>query len=231
MKSYAFPTHLIYDAMGAPPIDAAPADGICCLCGSVLGEWERKRFIKEGFTNQDQLRASDSQAVCSACAVCLDEPKMRTSSWIAVPCGLRWLKRDDFWSLLFSRIPTPFVLYFTTSFKKHGSFKALINYSSDEFYVQFEETGITFRPEQWREPARTIQALYSVAPTEQWKKQPRTWFTKEEIRTGNYRQHRIREYGLDRWHEMETIISPLRPSPVFGMLVHAVNQRGGDLNA
>lgn len=24
MKPYAFPTHLIYDGMGAPPIDAAP---------------------------------------------------------------------------------------------------------------------------------------------------------------------------------------------------------------
>jgi len=40
-------------------------------------------------------------------------------------------------------------------------------------------------------------------------------FTKDEIKSGNYQSHRIKEFGLERWEQSEEIVAPVRKSSLF----------------
>jgi hypothetical protein len=218
-------TEHIYNSLGRPDISSDECLGPCCLCGGE-GTLDRKAFIKEGFTNYDYLLALDSPAICQACAACLSERNLRARSWVALPAGLILIKRENIWGWLFGMQSQsiPFAMYVTTSHKKHGSFKARVNHSWGCFYVQFEEIGVEFCPDELREPAPIIQEMYAAAPGEDRKKQPQSNFTKNEIRTGEYKQYRIMSYGFEKWRDQETVLSRYRGTPVWGLLIFALNQ-------
>jgi CRISPR type IV-associated protein Csf1 len=182
-------------------------------------------FIKSGFTNLDYLKAPGSPAICPSCAYVFTEPRLRQSSWLVNNEKMVWLKREDVWGVLLGSTPKiPFAMYVTTSWKKHGSFKARVNHDCNRFYVQFEETGVIFDRERWTAPARLMNLLYSIPKGEEEKKQPRSLFTKEMIRTGIYDQRRIRAFGMEELLEIEAILDPIRKQPAFGLLVYALNQ-------
>lgn len=219
------PQQLIYRALGAPQIEAAEVAGACCLCGSTDGRYDRKPFIKEGFTNLDQLKAADSQSICPACASMFTLPKLRQSSWIATGGEMIWLRREDIWDYLWTPPRPPFAMYATTSYKKHGSFKTRVNYSSNRFYVQFEEVGVILQPGSLRRVADTLELLYSVPLSEEAKGQPVSFFTKDEIMHGDYNQGRIRRFGIVALAEAEAVIRPVRSAPAFGLLMFALNKK------
>ena len=219
------PQQLIYKAFGAPPIEAAEAVGACCLCGAADAKYDRKPFIKEGFTNLDRLMAPNSPAICDACAYMFVLPRLRQSSWLATASEMVWLKREDIWDVLWTPPRPPFAVYVTTSYKKHGSFKTRVNHSHQSYYIQFEETGITFRREQLRRVADTMEMLYSVPAEEESKANPISFFTKDEILSGRYNQGRIRRYGIVAFVEAEAILRAARGAPPFGLLVYALNKK------
>ena len=61
----------------------------------------------------------------------------------------------------------------------------------------FEEVGVMFDRPEWIERSQLMELLYSVPVSEQAKKQPRSFFTKEQIKTGNYEHSRIRQFGME----------------------------------
>lgn len=219
------PQQLVYRSLGNPTVEAAECLGVCCLCGSIDGRYDRKPFIKEGFTNLDYLRAADSSSICPACASMFTLPKLRQSSWIASGGDMIWLKREHIWDHLWSPPEPPFAMYVTTSYKKHGSFKSRVNYSADRFFVQFEEVGISFSRKDLRQVADALELLYSVPLQDESKAQPISFFSKNEIAHGNYNQGRIRRFGIVALTEAEAVIRPVRSTPAFGLLMFALNKK------
>lgn len=219
------PQQLIYKALDTPEIEAAEAAGACCLCGAANAKLDRKPFIKEGFTNLDRLMAPESPAICEACAYMFVLPKLRQSSWAATESHMIWLRREDLWDLLWSPPAPPFALYVTTSYKKHGSFKTRVNHSQKSYYIQFEEIGVTFLPQQLRRLADTMEMLYSVPAQDEGKANPISFFTKDEIHSGRYNQGRIKRYGITAFAEAEAILRAQRDTPAFGLLVYALNKK------
>lgn len=169
--------------------------------------------------------APNSPAICAACAYMFVLPKLRQSSWIATATDMVWLKREDIWDLLWGPPRPPFAAYVTTSYKKHGSFKTRVNHSHQSYYIQFEETGVTFRPQQLRRVADTMETLYSIPAQEETKANPISFFTKDEILSGSYNQGRIRRYGITAFVDAEAILRPARDTPAFGLLVFALNKK------
>ena len=221
------PQDLIYSAFGRPTFDHHTAEGRCCLCGIHEGVYDRKRSIKTGFTDFAYLKAPESQAICPACASVFTEPLLKRKSWIVFPDRIEYLPRDVLWTLLFGwrSDETPFAIYITTSWKKHGSFKTRINYSWTKYYVQFEQVGLEFEPALWRAVGQTMELFYSIPKQEEHKKQPKSFFTKDQIRTGVYPQYRVRAFGLKAFEEAEGLLAPVRTQSAFPMLVFALNQQ------
>lgn len=219
------PQELIYRALGKPDVTAGASSGHCCLCGAPNGSLDRKPFVKDGFTNLDRLAAPDSPAICPPCAYIFVNPKLRQSSWIMTEERAIWLKREDIWHYLFDECPAPpTVWYVTTSYKKHGSFKSRVNYSKACTYIQYEETGVSFRHDYWRPVADAVQLLYSVPKEDEGKANPRTFFTKDEILHDTFSQPHIRAFGVDEFMALSGLLRQYRPQPGFGLVVYAANR-------
>lgn len=221
------PTEIIHRGLGAPKYEGgAEVSGLCCVCGATGTLAADKNIIKMGFTDWDYL-SQPYTAVCEPCAVCLTEPKLRRSSFLANPEQVLWLGREDIWDVLFHDKPPltpPFVMYVTTSWKKHGSIKTRTNNNWESFCVQFEELGVVVEPASLTKLSKALGVFYSVPPEHAHKKQPSTYFTKDQIRTGIYPVHRIQETGLDTFFQNERIIQNYRRTPVFGLLLWALNR-------
>jgi hypothetical protein len=195
-------SQLIYGQ--AMPETAQP----CALCAQPFAD--RPLKVSEAFTNWDRLREPGSKLACPACAACLATPKLRWGSWVATTAGVRYLDRPAISEALFAPPEPPFVLYVTTSFKKHGFFKARLNLGRERFYVQFEELGVDFEPGRWMAAWEALWDLYSHG------------FSKRELLHGGYNQRKVRLFGRDDWWAYEERLRPWRVGPAFGLLVHAL---------
>jgi len=206
-------TELIYRAAGSPPIETEPADGICAVCGKEISEGiPIKRVVSSSFTDWNFLADMTASYVCAACTWCIKEPKMRRSQYIATENELLYFKREDIEKYFFEPPEPPFVFFVTSSYKKHGSFRARVNDSRHLFYIQFEDRQILFSPNKYRELFNTMKRMYSV-------------FNKmKEIAKGDYIQKRVMSYGLPNWRADEEILKQYRGSQVFELLLYALNK-------
>lgn len=218
-------TQFIYDSLGSPEIAGKPLSGQCCMCGSGNGELASKDFLKSSFTNWDVLKSPESQTICPACAGCLSINPLRKSSWVATCTELRYLKREEMSTAIFGELPFPNAIYITTSYKKHGSFKTRINHMAEKIYIQFEETGVLLNREEAKKILGIIELLYSIPQCEDQKKQPKSFFTKDEILHGNYAMHRMRAFGTGELAEIETALRAHRGSPQFSLLIYIANKK------
>jgi hypothetical protein len=195
-------SQLIY---GQPMADTGQP---CALCAQPLASEPLK--VSDAFTNFDRLRFPGSDLVCPACAWCLRTPQLRRGSWIASMEGLRYLQRPAISGALFNPPEPPFAIYVTTSFKKHGFFKARVNLSRACFYVQFEEVGVEFEPPRWTAVGEALWNLYAAG------------FSKRELLHGDYNQRKVRLFGREAWWAFEELLRPRRPESAFGLLVHSL---------
>jgi len=206
-------TELIYYAACSPAIDTEPADGICAVCGRGISEGVPiKKVVSSSFTDWNFLADMTASHVCAACTWCIKEPKMRRSQYIATENELIFFKREDIEAYLFDPPEPPFVFFVTSSYKKHGSFRARVNDSRHLFYIQFEDRQILFSPNKYRELFNTMKRVYTV-------------FNKmKEIAKGDYIQKRVRDYGIQKWRKDEEILKQHRGSQVFELLLYALNK-------
>jgi CRISPR type IV-associated protein Csf1 len=206
-------TELIYHAAGSPPVDTVTAEGVCAVCAAAITEGiPIKKVVSGNFSDWNVLADMAASHVCKACKWCIKEPKMRRSQYIATEQELIYFKRDDIEKYLFTPPEPPFVFFVTSSYKKHGSFRARVNDSRKLFYVQFEDKQILFSPNKYKEVFELMKRMYLI-------------FNKVmEIGKGQYIHKRVFEYGLSNWKRDEAILEQYRGSLVFELLLYALNK-------
>lgn len=208
-------TELIYTAAQYPELafELENTSGVCAVCGSEIFEGiPIKKVVSNAFTDWNSLADISSPYVCKACAWCIKEPKMRRSQYIATTKHLIYFKREDIEKYLFTPPQQPFVLFVTASYKKHGSFKAKVNNSTNLFYVQFEDQSVLFSPNKYKNLWDVMNRMYVV-------------FNKtQEIGKGIYIQKRVREYGIEQWKLDEELLARHRSSQQFELLLYALNK-------
>lgn len=224
------PQELIWLALGKPEpqkMKKQAKESWCALCGMQKGTIRKGDILGSGFTNWDKTRRPESESVCVHCWACLRSEharQLRSSNWIATPGGMQFFKRNEIASHLFGSKEIPFCFYVTTSFKKLGTVKVELQTNPGKFLVQFEEIPVFFDAADHKPIFDIITLFYSIPKEEEQKKQPKSFFTKAEIETGNYKPHRIREFGIEDWHEFENVLQKWRGSSVFPLLIFAANQ-------
>ena len=173
-----------------PPLEDVK-DRVCWLCG---GETDGKglpvkKAIKSKFTDHPFARAQGSSSVCSGCVFCLSARELRNYSILATD-KLFHPMRAEWRQILVSPPVPPFVMCLAVSGQKHLTFKAPVNLERERYVVMLEERPVGVVPYELEQLVVLVEALYA-------------WFTKDEILTGRYGQHRIKECGLARWEQLE----------------------------
>ena len=208
------PTHLIYHAAHFPPIEnVEKVNSRCMVCGCKMKEGTSyKKVVSDAFTNWDLMEDLAGTHVCKACTWCIRNPQLRRSSWIAIKEDILFFKRDLIEKHLFNPPEPPFVFFVTASYKKHGSFRAKVNDSKRQFYVQFEDQRILFSPTRYQDLYDLMNKMYQ------------TFNKTEEIGKGLYIQKRVQAYGVETWRQDEEVLRQFRGSQVFELLCYALNK-------
>jgi len=200
------------------------SSGKCVFCGVHDGRINKKHVFSEGFTNWDRAKNLSGTHVCISCSNVLTHRPLRISSWVCDKDGIKFMKREGIAEQLFAPHKPPFIFYVTTSFKKIGQCKVRFSYDPENFYVQFEETQVEVDLKKIAPLWEILKKFYSIPKDEETKAQPKSFFTKEEIETGEYMPYRIVEYGLDEWKEKEIIVQEYRHSGILALLLYILNR-------
>lgn len=196
-----------------PPLQAVE-DDICWLCGGETGGRgiPTKKGIKDTFTDHPWARGQGSKSLCAGCTFCLGNRNLRNYSILATADGLRHPGRADWREILLHPPEPPFVACLAVSGQKHLSFKAPVNLSREVFTVALEEQMVEIVPAKLAACLEAVENLY-------------LYFTKDEIATGRYSQHRIQECGLARWQELETAVEPWRGTRLFELALFVAQKQ------
>lgn len=198
-----------------PPLESVP-DSTCWLCGGEIDNGRgmpTKKAIKPTFTDHPYARGHGSSSVCAGCAFCLSTRELRNYSILATGGGaLLHPSRAEWNDILCNPPEPPFVMCLAVSGQKHLSFKAPVNLDRDHYALLLEEREIFASPDRVKQVISTVEALYS-------------YFTKDEIATGRYSQHRIRECGIARWERLESGVAEWRGRPLFDLALFVAQKK------
>jgi len=189
--------------------------GDCWLCGCRTNKGHpKKKIIKPTFTDHDLANLPWSEVVCEHCAWALSYRELRNYSILATGERLYHPSRAEIKETLLKPPEPPFLLAVAESGQRWLHFKAKVNLSNKRFLVRLDNFDVIVNPEQFKTLLEPIEELYQT-------------FTKAEIESGNYQSHRIREFGMERWERIESIIEPARKSSLFQLAIF-VAQRSAE---
>lgn len=151
----------------------------CWLCGgSTNGRgWRREDWLKPTFTNHNQARRLDSDAVCEWCvAMSSKEPwetyvrahpamglktghavSWRFYSHVFTEHGHRCPTRPEWPGILMEPPAPPFLLVLTTSGQKHLIFRSRVSHDRESYWLQFEEDALLLQRDCMRSCIETIE--------------------------------------------------------------------------
>lgn len=186
------------------------AEKRCKICGETATKYfNSKKIISEKFNDLDACKCKVSDVICVYCATCIKDASLRRSCFYADNEKLIFFKKNDIENLIFNLpVSPPFVFCFTQSFKKHNSFKAKINYSSDKYYIESEGKRFKFE-------TRKMEQLYNVIKQAYFD----DLMSKEEILSGKY----TTLIDVQKLIEYEKIFSVHRGNEYFDFLVYILN--------
>lgn len=204
---------LIYRAVGEPhEHELEDYLGRCACCGQDIEKGVRlKKVVSSAFTGWSEFQGD---YVCEACAHLLGgelATKLRRTSFVATPNEIITFKNTELARYLFKPPKPPFVFCVTTSFKKHNAYRAVLNYSRDDFVIRWEDNTVHFSRKSSAPIFASMLRLYYAG------------FSKQELINGNYSFKRIMDFGIEAWHQEEKIMSDWRGTLVFELLVHALS--------
>jgi len=200
-------THLLWQAANKPP-GIGEQEGICRICGLPGHGLAFSGWVRPTFTDWDKLLPG--MIICHACQFCFVEQskllaqrvgkekpqRMRNYSHFVI--GGKWLPLSKADKAQMARI----LLYedwqvaiIAQSGQKHIIFRARPS------TIQLEEQQIS----DWHDLGSllaTIETLYSG-------------FSKPEIKTGDYAQHRILRFGASFWWTLESELKSERQVVLF----------------
>jgi hypothetical protein len=173
--------------------------------------------------NDSNLARGAGQSICEACVFCLQErtrdkpgvgakltPEQRSArrramkdprlasggvlglrmfSFLATSDRLLLPERSEWRDLLLSPPDPPWTGAIATSGQKHLALRATVNWSNPRPTVLLEMTPTTYSPTTLAADLAVLEDLLTV-------------FSKTEVAAGQYKTHRIREFGLDRFSEL-----------------------------
>lgn len=192
---------------------------ICRICGQD-GEGQLfEQWVKPTFTDWDKLKPGN--IICTDCLFWFDErseelarrvgkekpQRMRNYSHFVVNGEWIPLSKGDKRRMqkLLLGAPFPELAAIAQSGQKHIIFRAPYNpVGSETGWVQFEEQSMFVIPAALRAMLDMIEALYVT-------------FSKAEIETGQYKQYRIRAFGLEEWAALEREVTEWRGKPLFDL--------------
>ena len=220
LASYLIGKHLINsDSDGMADII-----NTCGVCGAKnVPGYKISKVVSSSFMDWDIIRDDE---VCQYCAVCLgkDIPRsewLRCTSFLANEGLLKRLNREEIWDFLFSPPEPPFVFCATYSYKKHIFFRAPVNYDRNYFTIQTDKGAVDIVHAQISGLCEIIQNWYTICRDT---KIAPTWFTKDDILTGNTNYKKIEAYGAARYLEEDRILAKHRNTGLLQLLVYAVNK-------
>ena len=183
----------------------------CALCKQNITQGIKTKKITSGnFTNHDVV---SGEYLCEACANIMQSElstTLRRSSFIACENEIIYFKQADLAQWIFTEKKLPFVLCVTFSYKKHNAFRAVINYSNNEFYIRQEEKLIEIKIEEAKKLYKDMMYLYL------------TYFTKDNIKAGDYNIALVQKFGLSKFEECESVIKQYRKTDMFDLLIEAL---------
>jgi hypothetical protein len=205
---------------------------ICRFCGKESDQMTPfDEWIKPTFVDHDKLLPGD--AVCDDCLfwfnersenlarlVGKDKPqRMRNYShfivadeWIPLSKANKQRMQD----LLFGN-PFPELAAIAESGQKHIVFRARRNLPGSICgWIQFEEQAYFLQPNDLWKLLDLIELLYAH-------------FSKTEIRTADYKQHRVRKFGMAEWWALESGIKDRRGSLLFQLALFLAQRRENDI--
>ena len=196
-----------------PPLEDVP-DKTCWLCGGETGGkgLPTKKAIKPTFTDHSHARAQWSGSICPGCAFCLSARELRNYSILATENQLSHPTRAEWREILINPPAPPFVMCLAVSGQKHLTFKAPVNLDKHRFTVMLEERPVYVMPGRLNSCIEAVEGLY-------------VYFSKAEISTGRYSQHRIKECGLKKWEELEARTECWRGRPLFELTLFVAQRR------
>jgi len=224
------PTKFIYEAAMKTPDILSPMDkkihynpaeqgnktGICWLCGckTVLG-YPRAKTIKDTFQNKDMAKAPWSDVCCDHCNWALSFMSMRNYSIIADSNEFHHPSRIKLKETILKPPEPPFVICCAESGQLWLHFKSKVNLSKEKFWVRMDKIDVIVRPSVFIQVLEPIEELYKT-------------FSKAEIESGDYKSHRIKEFGLENWEYNENQIKSLRKSGIFQLALFVAHREEKD---
>lgn len=212
--------------ISAGHIDDATHDtaGTCRMCGIAASGQPFYKWVRPTFTNYDELL--DGDIICNACLFCTDEQstllakmvgkdkpqRMRTYSHFVIDGKWRVLSKahkSEMRDILLNQQPQ--VAIIATSGQKHIIFRARVG------WWQIEEHSTLPFPDHLRHLLTIVDELYQGG------------FNKTAIETGQYMsQKAIGDFGLMRWHELESLLKPERGSFALELAVFLTQKEQDD---
>lgn len=116
------------NAEDAPEMPDKTTPGVCCVTGEFTDTVPRKTLLGKSFTDGALLRVPSSDRVGLAAWTALSYKWERMSSWVCTADAFTRLLRVDVRDAVFGPLPdVPWSGYATTSYKKHGALRAVVN--------------------------------------------------------------------------------------------------------
>lgn len=215
-------------------------DTVCAFTGQPIKQGIRKKdAISNVFTDHAYLKYPSDYISIDA-YLCIKEVietekganALRNYSFFVSEDGLELLPRDKILTrMLMNRTDKrkqfgdnsfPFVFCVTQGGKKHLTYKATVNYNNERYIITTDFWDVEFGINaQMLKLVGACQRFYAIIPDS---KEDATWFTKDEILTGNYQSKRIETYGIDDWTRLENVIKPYHNTPLLRLLTFALNK-------
>lgn len=194
----------------------------CWLCGGDTERkgWHSKDVIGSAFTDSNSAKATHSQTVCYSCAALMkkegwelacekhghspyfpikDNKPPFLSNWMFsshVFSLQGWLRPEqkEIRDILLNPPPPPFVITLAAVGKKHVIFRAVINQSRNDYFVQLDDETIFISRREFSELLAIFEQGYNLG------------FSKDSMLTGEYNQATILKVGLKKWREIECLL-------------------------
>lgn len=193
-------------------------DAICAFTGEKINEGILlKDVISDTFTDFESIKfPSEFVSVDIAKLILPVIPteknlnSLRVYSFLATENKLEILKTDSFLPILENPPEPPFIFVVSFSNKKHIAYKARTNYSKDPFYVSTDKGFCLINKNKLSELLEVARRWYTVIPGKENSATQPTYFTKDEIFSGNESISKIREFGIQQYMQDVEILRKFR---------------------
>ena len=182
----------------------------CKICGNKKNVIKEKEVISSNFTNYDLCKYKESLYICLDCAACIKDVELRRNNFVCDKYNLYLFKKNDIEKYVFNMnkyIKNDFIIGITYTFKKHNSFKCIVNSDIEKFYIQNEDDSILFDVKKAKNIYDILEDAY-------------LYFTKDELLTGQYKSTSIYQYGLAAFDFFE---KEIKKTNLFKFLIYILN--------